>query len=682
MKNTLCLNMIVKNESLIIRKVLESVADWIDYYVIEDTGSTDDTIKIIKDFFDSIGIEGEIHKTKWVNFGFNRTHSIKLAKNKGDYILLIDADMILLVEDKNFKEKLVNDMYSIDQNANGMVYGNVRIVKGDNDYEYIGVTHEFISCLKKDCKSSKLETVNMLDNANGFNRKDKYSRDASLLQDALQDKKLDIGMKQRYNFYLAQSYRDDKKYQKAIKYYKIRVSLEGWEEEVFYSLYQIGMLYIMQNDYLNGLDYLLRAYQMRPTRSESLYSLVKFYRLEKKYELSKLFLIKGMKIQIPKNDTLFIDINIYRFLFEYELTCIGYKTGDEKTGRLISEGLMHRKDVPNEIKQLVIDNFHNYSKDLKSFCPSFENFEYMITNCNNDKTYFRTTPSILYHEGNFLLNTRECNYDCYNEKYTEKDIIQTNNYLTWLEKDFLNNSFKDEKNKYYIHHLLRDNSNILKNNNRIRGYEDIRIFILNNELYAVATSVFTNENNINEIVLLKINNGKFNNWQSKDDFVIEKVIRLKSPKLDNSKKCEKNWLPLVIENELKLLYTSEPFLLLDCDLDTGFCMTYKVYENNMDFGGYRGSTPIIKVNEGYLYMIHQVGFDEGIRYYYHRFVHLDKDLRIIKFSPLFTFFENSRIEYCNGLCLVDDYLYITFSISDRKPYISRIKLDEVFNFLL
>lgn len=50
---SLCLNMIVRNESKIITRLLNSVLPIIDTYLICDTGSTDDTISIIKDFFDS-----------------------------------------------------------------------------------------------------------------------------------------------------------------------------------------------------------------------------------------------------------------------------------------------------------------------------------------------------------------------------------------------------------------------------------------------------------------------------------------------------------------------------------------------------------------------------------------------------------------------------------------------------
>ena len=57
-RQTLCLNMIVKNESHIIGQTLENICSTVqlDYWVICDTGSTDDTINIIKTFFSEKGI--------------------------------------------------------------------------------------------------------------------------------------------------------------------------------------------------------------------------------------------------------------------------------------------------------------------------------------------------------------------------------------------------------------------------------------------------------------------------------------------------------------------------------------------------------------------------------------------------------------------------------------------------
>ena len=91
---TLCLNMIVKNESHIIRGTLEMLCSKIrfDYWVICDTGSTDATREIIINFFAEKHIKGELHCDEWVNFAHNRTNALEYAFNKTDFLLVFDAD--------------------------------------------------------------------------------------------------------------------------------------------------------------------------------------------------------------------------------------------------------------------------------------------------------------------------------------------------------------------------------------------------------------------------------------------------------------------------------------------------------------------------------------------------------------------------------------------------------------
>ena len=64
---TLC--MIVKNEEHIIKECLESIYKHIDRYDISDTGSTDKTKEIIKEFFDEKGVHGEVYDIPWKGFG-------------------------------------------------------------------------------------------------------------------------------------------------------------------------------------------------------------------------------------------------------------------------------------------------------------------------------------------------------------------------------------------------------------------------------------------------------------------------------------------------------------------------------------------------------------------------------------------------------------------------------------
>ena len=81
--------MIVKNEESCLAKALESVKD-ADEIIVCDTGSTDRTIEIAKQYTDKV-------YTDYVwndNFAEARNHAAK--KCTGDYILIIDADEYLV----------------------------------------------------------------------------------------------------------------------------------------------------------------------------------------------------------------------------------------------------------------------------------------------------------------------------------------------------------------------------------------------------------------------------------------------------------------------------------------------------------------------------------------------------------------------------------------------------------
>ena len=99
----LCLTMMVKNESHIITRCLDSIVNTIDYWVICDTGSTDGTQSIIKDYFSKKGVPGELHEHQWENYGYNRTLTLAAAKNKADYLLLADADYIFHIHNPALK---------------------------------------------------------------------------------------------------------------------------------------------------------------------------------------------------------------------------------------------------------------------------------------------------------------------------------------------------------------------------------------------------------------------------------------------------------------------------------------------------------------------------------------------------------------------------------------------------
>ena len=147
-KQSICLNMIVKNESKIIKNTLENLCSYInfDYWVISDTGSTDSTPDIIKSFFNSKNILGELIHNEWQDFGTNRTMALKAAYNKTDYLFIFDADDKIHGEFK-ISNNLDKDSYFLKFGPNPTYFRKL-LVNNRINWIFKGILHEYIECEK------------------------------------------------------------------------------------------------------------------------------------------------------------------------------------------------------------------------------------------------------------------------------------------------------------------------------------------------------------------------------------------------------------------------------------------------------------------------------------------------------------------------------------------------------
>ena len=138
---TICLNMIVKNESHIIIKTLENLCSYVDFdaYFISDTGSTDNTMDLIRAFFKERGVPGVIEEVEWRDFGFNRTLSLQMAFNKTDYLFIFDADDSIH-GDFRMPRELTHDAYQL-KLGQSFVYLRTLIVNNRKRWRFVGVLH-------------------------------------------------------------------------------------------------------------------------------------------------------------------------------------------------------------------------------------------------------------------------------------------------------------------------------------------------------------------------------------------------------------------------------------------------------------------------------------------------------------------------------------------------------------
>lgn len=352
-KKTICLNMIVKNETHVLARCFDSVLPIIDTWVIVDTGSTDGTQQFIREYMQEKGIPGELHERPWVNFAHNRNEALELGKNRADYLLFIDADEYLVYEPDFKRPDLALDYYYTPTQSGPARYVRMGLIRTALPWKWIGVVHEYIE-IPAGRQGGTLEKVVMISEPSGDRSRDpnKYVRDAILLEKDL----LQNPGSHRSMFYLAQSYRDAGLPELAIERYAQRAAAGGWDEEVFCSLVQVGMLQEeLKKDPSVFINSYFRAYQARRSRVEPLYYIAHHFREQREfakgYEIAKI----GMRLPRP-SDILFVQDWMYNYGIGLECSICAYWLGKYDEAIQISEKLLKRQDLPEAYRDCIQRN--------------------------------------------------------------------------------------------------------------------------------------------------------------------------------------------------------------------------------------------------------------------------------------------------------------------------------------
>ncbi len=346
--------MIVKDEAAVIGRCLRSVLPFIDCWVIVDTGSSDNTMEIVGDLLAEV--PGEIHQRAWKDFAHNRNEAIELAERRADYLLLIDADEQFITEPDFEMPFLDADSYRTRHAGKNSetVFDRVQLVRTALPWRYVGVLHEAIVC--DTAKTQELlpgvVCLGHFDSArNQLTAEEKYGRDAEVLRRALEEEPNNA----RYQFYLAQSLRDARRPQEAIAAYQKRAEMGGWEEEVWYSLYQIGLMQLDIGNVTEGVAKLLASYQARPIRAEPLYALARYYRGIKAWNLAYLFASNASAIERP-TDRLFVTDSVYQWRANDERSISAYYVGRYRESLDLAESLLGGGYLPADQRARVEEN--------------------------------------------------------------------------------------------------------------------------------------------------------------------------------------------------------------------------------------------------------------------------------------------------------------------------------------
>ena len=658
---TLCLNMIVKNEGKIITRLFDSIASIIDCYCICDTGSTDNTVNIINNYFKQRNIPGKVVTEPFKNFCHNRNFALKSCMGMSDYVLLLDADMCLQVNNFDKKQLLGADSFSILQGNDSFYYYNMRIVRNNGLYNYVGVTHEYIDTPSNNtCINLKKNELFILDIGDGGAKSDKFERDIRLLLDGIRDEPTNV----RYHFYLGNSYHDSGRFGEAIDMYKKRIAFGGWQEEVWYSYYRIGHCYRNMDRINDAICYWMEGYDFYPERLEGIYEIIKHYRIISKHKLSHLFYKIAEKIINDKNNIdsyLFLHKDIYTSKIYYEYTIIASWLGIRNINNEIIKVLNNSKDE-HEVSNLL-QNMKFYKdilqQDNKIICDN--NFMQNIHNIEETNFVFNSSSSCLVKKNDgYAMNVRYVNY------FIDKNgnYLNFGNYITTINK-----YVEFDKNLKITKEQMMEFKFV---DRRYVGIEDVRIFndVESDKLLFIGTGYHQN----NQIGVVA------GTYDLENYRMIDNEIKSGFSNSD----CEKNWVFMEYKGSTHVVYNWHPLQICKIYDNTNVLLEIEKKNTPACFSRMRGSSCGFKyskkidtipgdniaidvMDDEIWFVTHIVSYEQP-RHYYHVIVVFDSNMNLLRYSAPFKF-EGESIEYCLSIVVEDERVLINYSNWDRTTRI-------------
>ena len=289
--------MIVKNEEKTIAKCLSSVKKYMDEIVVIDTGSTDKTKEIAKNF------GARIYDFVWVN-DFSAARNFAKTKATKQWILQLDADeymdegsiKLLIHSLRNIKDDgIVLPIHNLnDEGKVGIIHQNIRVFKNIGSLFYEGRIHEH---LKHKHRDMTLKAVSGHIMHTGYQdriveEKSKRERNLELLLEEVKEHPQDA---YRLNN-LATNYILRKDFKQTIRYANDAFEYATDDGQRSRALLLEVESYWMQNEYKKALHILLeKESQLSVLKSDVLFTKAKLYYLNQEYEKAEKYCIQRIK---------------------------------------------------------------------------------------------------------------------------------------------------------------------------------------------------------------------------------------------------------------------------------------------------------------------------------------------------------------------------------------------------
>lgn len=301
--------LMVKNGGETMREVIRENMPFIDEYTILDTGSTDNTVKILKEELDRHKKRGKIVSEPFLNFRDSRNRCLDLCGVRCKYIMMLDDTYILKNNVRGFLEYVRGDQFSDSFSlyicSEDVEYGSNRIIRSDRKHlRYKYKLHEVITPQNNmnviipkhygyiyDVRSEYMENRTM-------NRKE---YDIRILNEMVEEDKDDS----RAYYYLGQTYsllgRNEEAYESFLK--RANHKDVGFIQEKIDAVFEAGRIanFKLDKKWEEVEKLYMMAYEMDKSRPDSLYFLGIHYYMERDYEKAYKYFLEGFRVGYPEH---------------------------------------------------------------------------------------------------------------------------------------------------------------------------------------------------------------------------------------------------------------------------------------------------------------------------------------------------------------------------------------------
>jgi len=383
---TISLCMIVKNEEHFLPGCLKTVRGLPDEIIVVDTGSTDRTMEIAREF------GAKIYEHPWQNdFSLHRNQSIDYAT--GDWILILDADeeldpsehdMIRSVIRRKDIDAVTFVVYNRIQAGRTGFLNSHRLLRNKKEYRYSGIVHNQL-VMDGITMTSQLKVFH-----HGYGLSEEEMQAKGRRTEALLKKQLQENPDNAFaHFNLAQIYRGLADPELSLKHAKRVIELLDPDDidrrHVFVmALDQIGCAYVGLNDNAKAREYLYKALEIKEDYLDPLFNLGYVYSKESDYD---------------KADELFHRFLEVRANFSEHREWIGLILNNLNSQFAVYYGLGLSQYFRNNIDK-ALEYFHKVIDEV----GDFEYTHHLLARCYRQKKEFQ---KIAYHCRKAIKNDHE-----------------------------------------------------------------------------------------------------------------------------------------------------------------------------------------------------------------------------------------------------------------------------------